>query len=175
MDGLAALATFIREGGTLIVEGSTAALLTENGLTQNVLVEQPVQLVVRGSILRGRVADRTSPITYGYVDDDLPVYFNQAPVLNVSDAGPIDGAARPRAVVRFAADAGDLLLSGTLGNGQLLAGRAAVVDTPVGKGHVVMFAIRPFWRWQTHGTFTLGFNAIMNWNDLDASAMDVRR
>jgi hypothetical protein len=31
-----------------------------------------------------------------------------------------------------------------------------------------MFAIRPFWRWQTQGTYTLGFNAIMNWNDLDA-------
>ena len=31
-----------------------------------------------------------------------------------------------------------------------------------------MFAIRPFWRWQTHGTYSLGFKAIMNWNDLDA-------
>jgi hypothetical protein len=31
-----------------------------------------------------------------------------------------------------------------------------------------MFAIRPFWRWQTQGTYSLGFNAIMNWNDLDA-------
>ena len=33
---------------------------------------------------------------------------------------------------------------------------------------VVMFALRPFWRWQTQGTYTLGFNAIMHWNDLDA-------
>ena len=31
-----------------------------------------------------------------------------------------------------------------------------------------MFAIRPFWRWQTQGTYSLGFNAIMNWNALDA-------
>jgi hypothetical protein len=31
-----------------------------------------------------------------------------------------------------------------------------------------MFAIRPFWRWQTQGTYFLGFNAILNWNDLDA-------
>ena len=42
------------------------------------------------------------------------------------------------------------------------------VDAPLGKGHVVMFAIRPFWRWQTQGTYMLGFNAILNWNDLDA-------
>jgi hypothetical protein len=61
-----------------------------------------------------------------------------------------------------------MLLSGTLANGQFLANRAAALDHPLGKGHVVMFAIRPFWRWQTQGTYTLGFNAIMNWNDLDA-------
>ncbi len=41
-------------------------------------------------------------------------------------------------------------------------------DSKVGDGHVVSFAIRPFWRWQTQGTFFLGFNAILNWNDLDA-------
>ena len=39
---------------------------------------------------------------------------------------------------------------------------------PLGKGHVVMFAIRPFWRWQTQGTYSLGFNSILNWNDLEA-------
>jgi hypothetical protein len=33
---------------------------------------------------------------------------------------------------------------------------------------VVSFGIRPFWRWQTHGTYIFGFNAIMNWNDLAA-------
>ena len=42
------------------------------------------------------------------------------------------------------------------------------MDTKVGNGHVVMFGIRPFWRWQTQGTFFLGFNTILNWNDLDA-------
>ena len=62
----------------------------------------------------------------------------------------------------------DMLLSGVLVGGQALAGRAQVVDAPVGQGHVVMFAIRPYWRWQTQGTFFLGFNAILNWNDLDA-------
>ena len=78
------------------------------------------------------------------------------------------GDARPRVVLQFATDVSSLLLSGTLANGQNLAGRPAVLDTKIGDGHVVMFAIRPFWRWQTHGTYTLGFNALMNWNDLDA-------
>ncbi len=70
--------------------------------------------------------------------------------------------------MQFSPNADDLLLSGTLGGAQALTSRAAAVDHPLGKGHVVMFAIRPFWRWQTQGTYTLGFNTILNWNDLDA-------
>jgi hypothetical protein len=71
-------------------------------------------------------------------------------------------------VLTFASNPDDMLLSGTLVHGDELAGRAAVVDAPLGKGHVVMFAMRPFWRWQSQGTYSLGFNAIMNWNALDA-------
>ena len=74
----------------------------------------------------------------------------------------------PRVVVSFPVNSDDMLLSGVLVGGQALSGRAQVVDAPVGQGHVVMFAIRPYWRWQTQGTFFLGFNAILNWNDLDA-------
>jgi hypothetical protein len=77
-------------------------------------------------------------------------------------------AVRPRVVMHFPTDPADMLLSGTLAGGQALSGRAQLVDAPVGKGHVVMFAIRPFWRWQTQGSYFLGFNAILNWNDLDA-------
>ena len=75
---------------------------------------------------------------------------------------------RARVVMQFPANPNDMLLSGTLAGGQALANRAAALDEPLGKGHIVMFAIRPFWRWQTQGTYSLGFNAIMNWNDLDA-------
>ena len=52
--------------------------------------------------------------------------------------------------------------------GQNLSGRALAIDQPLGKGHVVMFALRPFWRWQTQGTYALGFNTIINWDHLDA-------
>jgi len=38
-----------------------------------------------------------------------------------------------------------------------------------------MFALRPFWRWQTQGTHSLGFNALMHWNDLDAGAAPAPR
>jgi hypothetical protein len=73
-----------------------------------------------------------------------------------------------RVVMRFPDDPDHILLSGALAGAEALAGRPQVVDSRVGDGHVVSFAIRPFWRWQTQGTFFLGFNAILNWNDLDA-------
>jgi hypothetical protein len=74
----------------------------------------------------------------------------------------------PRVIMTFPSSPKDMLLSGVLSGGENLSNRAAVVDEPIGQGHVVMFAIRPFWRWQTQGTFILGFNSILNWNDLNA-------
>ena len=62
----------------------------------------------------------------------------------------------------------DVLLSGELAGGENLVGRSLAIDQPLGQGHVVMFALRPFWRWQTQGTFALGFNTIVNWDHLDA-------
>ena len=63
---------------------------------------------------------------------------------------------QPRVILRFPPDARDMLLSGGNLGGENLENRPQVIDAPVGKGHVVMFAIRPFWRWQTQGTFILG-------------------
>ena len=74
----------------------------------------------------------------------------------------------PRVLLSFPTDPNDLLLSGLLVGGEAIAGRAVAIDAPIGKGHVVMFANRPYWRWQTQGNFFLGFNTILNWNDLDA-------
>jgi hypothetical protein len=233
-EGLLELAKFVREGGTLLTEGSTSIIFPEYKLASGVAVETPDGLFVRGSVMRGVFSDRRSPIAYGY-DTQVPVYFNQDPVLNVGGGGiggrggpdipgvgmnvtpmatannrlsaydaeapdaavsplPPAGAARgrqdgpgaggraggrggrgagvradaPRVILSFPENPDEMLLSGVLVGGQALAGRAQIVDIPLGQGHVVSFAIRPFWRWQTHGSFFLGFNAILNWNDLDA-------
>ena len=82
--------------------------------------------------------------------------------------------AAPRVLLSFPTDPNDMLLSGVLVGGEALAGRAVAIDAPVGKGHVVMFANRPYWRWQTQGNFFLGFNAMLNWNDLDAGRTAAR-
>lgn len=237
IEGLTELYKFVQAGGTLIVEGSTSTIFPAYNLTSGITIESPRDLFARGTILRGVVADRTSPLAYGF-DAQLPVYFNQDPVMSVGGSaglfagggsgagaaanmqnvtpnatklplstwswnqadstgvpmtrpmpGPVSrgagagaGAApasafggatgidgtRPRVIMQFPANAADMLLSGTLAGGEALQHRAQLVDAPLGKGHVVMFAIRPFWRWQTQGTYFLGFNAILNWNDLDA-------
>jgi hypothetical protein len=254
-DGLMELVRFVRDGGTLLTEGSTSTIFPDYNISSGVVVENPNGLFVRGSVMRGVFADRRSPIAYGY-DAQVPVYFNQDPVLNVTaggggrgrgetaipgvgmnvtpmaaadnrlspydpeapdaggpgsgaEASPAAGggdrgrggrgggggrqggpggrggeattegasgtADTPRVVLAFPSSPDEMLLSGVLVGGQALANRAQVVDIPVGRGHVVSFAIRPFWRWQTQGTFFLGFNTILNWNDLDAGRSTTRQ
>ena len=77
-------------------------------------------------------------------------------------------ALRPRVILRFASDEKSLLISGMLAGGSELANAPAVVDVPVGQGHVVMFANNPMWRHQTQGSFFLIFNAALNYDHLNA-------
>jgi hypothetical protein len=233
-DGLQELMKFVQEGGVLITEGGTSTIFPTFNLTQGITIEQGEGLNVRGSVLKSVLADKTSPVLYGYDQNTLAVYFNQGPIFSVgggggggrggrggaagpnmqpnavqprlttlegppaasasapADAGAAGGRGRggrggggaggfggrgggaganpnaPRVLLSFPTDANDLLLSGLLVGGEALTGRAVAIDAPIGKGHVVMFANRPYWRWQTQGSFFLGFNAILNWNDLDA-------
>jgi hypothetical protein len=228
LEGLLELAKFVQEGGTLIVEGSTANIFPSYGLTDGVTVEEPEGLIAPGSVHRGIIADQSSPIAYGFSGEQVPVYFKNDLVLNAGGGGlgrfarffggggtstwqnttpmanrprlspweqeeaagrgeggqpdamaefrqmarsfgvNVGGDGGARVVMRFPQSADQMLLSGALGGGEALQGRAQVVDASVGDGHVVMFAIRPFWRWQTQGNYFLGFNAILNWNDLNA-------
>src|SRR5262249_31403816 len=94
IEGLGELMKFVQEGGTLITEGSTTTIFPEEGSTTGVTVEEPAQLFVRGSILRAKISDMKSPIAYGYGSADLPVYFNQSPVLNASGGGGFGGGGR---------------------------------------------------------------------------------
>ena len=175
-DGLKNLKRFIAGGGVFITEGRTAALPIDMAITRRVSIRRTNQLLVRGSVLRATVEDAASPIAYGY-DGSLAVYFSQAPVFEV-DA---DVSSRfipdwmkdeywnkevPRVVMSFAKK--DILMSGMLRGEREIAGTPAVIDAPVGDGHVILFANRPFWRWQTRGSHALVFNAMLHWNDLRA-------
>jgi hypothetical protein len=77
----------------------------------------------------------------------------------------IPPALRPRVVLRFS-EQRDLLASGLL-DGNTVAQRPVVVDAPLGKGHVVLFANNPMWRGATIGSYFLVFNTILNFDNLD--------
>ena len=74
---------------------------------------------------------------------------------------------RPRVAVRFS-DQRDLLVSGLLDGGADIAQRPAVVDAPLDRGHVVLFANNPIYRGETIGSYFLVFNTIMNFDNLNA-------
>ena len=77
----------------------------------------------------------------------------------------IPPALRPRVVLRFA-DQRELLASGLL-DGTDVARRPVVVDVPLGKGHVVLYANNPIYRGSTIGSYFLVFNALLNYDHLD--------
>jgi zinc carboxypeptidase len=81
--------------------------------------------------------------------------------------GLIPPALRPRVVLRWA-DSRELLVSGLLDGGDEIAQHAAVIDSPLEKGHVILFSNNPIWRGQTSGSYFLVFNAILNFDNLNA-------
>ncbi len=81
--------------------------------------------------------------------------------------GLIPAELRPRVVLRYA-DSRELLVSGLLDGGDEIAQHAAVIDSPLERGHVVLFSNNPFWRGQTSGSYFLVFNTILNFDNLNA-------
>ena len=96
--------------------------------------------------------------------------WQAAPVTNEqlrNGINVIPPALRPRVILRYA-DNRDLLVSGLVENGTEIAQHPAVVDAPLDKGHVLLFSNNPIWRGETHGSYFLVFNALMNFDQLGA-------
>jgi hypothetical protein len=187
LEGAAVLRGFVERGGLLLVEGATAPFPVNLDFTPTVDVVEARNLRTRGAVFRAQAVGTGSPILYGYERRTFPVYFNQAPLLTVQERdtsvtarereAEMDPAVvaeierqRARVIVQLHERQDSLLVSGLLVGGGELTRKAAVIDAPLGRGHVIYFAIRPFWRWQTQGSFALALNAIVNWNALDAAA-----
>ncbi len=81
--------------------------------------------------------------------------------------GIIPPAMRPRVILRYA-DNKELFVSGLIDNGSEIAQTPAVIDVPHGNGHVLLFSNNPFWRAETQGSYFLVFNAILNFDSLNA-------
>ncbi len=79
----------------------------------------------------------------------------------------IPPALRPRVIFRYA-NARNLLVSGLVQGGDAIADHAAVIDVPMGEGHVVMFSNNPVYRGETRGDYSLVLNTILNFDHLNA-------
>jgi hypothetical protein len=225
-DGMANLQKFVRDGGVLLTVDDTANFAIQYGFTAGVTVTPAQRLKITGAVLRSKVVDAASPITYGY-EENLSIYASDGPIFGVSNtvggrggrggatenrrvtgrgtpddvdlpvgrppsdplpeeprvdpwqAAPIreeqlrngisiiPPAQRPRVIMRYG-DNRDLLVSGLLDAGTEIAQRPMVVDVPLDKGHVVLFSNNPIWRGETHGSYFLVLNAILNFDNLNA-------
>ena len=111
---------------------------------------------VPGAIMRVTL-DRTTPLTYGYEEQTMPVLVSSAYFFRPSKEGT-------NAVI-FSADAGSqpLHVAGFIWptTEQLLRGTSYVMEEPTGKGHVVLYAEDPNFRAIWRSTTRLFFNSFL--------------
>jgi len=169
--GIAAIREFVTNGGTLVLLDHASELATESlGVpVKRIIVprrltdetrsrapgagESAEPLYAPGSILRVLV-DTTNAISYG-MPDTAAVYFTNSVTFDVGAASQV------RVIARYPDRGEDILLSGYLQGASQIAGKAAAISAPVGRGHVVMFGFRPQHRGQSYGTFRMLFNALL--------------
>ena len=155
-EGLAALKAFVAGGGTLITFDAASDLVLERfgGVFER--IHNPVTaLDRRGFYCPGSVLGLV-------VNPDVAAGFGMAPVAAAFFANSRGFQTDEPSVVSVAryAPAADLLLSGWLLGADHLAGLHALLDVPYGQGRVLLFAFRPQFRAQPHGTFKLLFNGL---------------
>ena len=95
------------------------------------------------------------PIFYGY-DAKVSVRYANGPFLTVPE--------RLKGLVL--AQFTGVVSSGLMRLPNEIQKKPAVMDVPVGKGRVIVFATNPCYRWQNHGEFAMLFNAIVHYNDI---------
>jgi len=146
---------FVRAGGTVVCLGgaSTFAITQFKLPVKNVAAGlRPEEFFLRGSIVEVTV-DATHPVMAG-----MPLtsafFVDGGPVFET--AGDFAG----RVLARYQ-DEGTPLLSGYLIGPSHLNGKAAALDVPLDRGHIILLGFRPQWRGQSFGTLKVLFNALL--------------
>jgi len=157
-DGVTALDEFVENGGTLVTFAQAGDLALDE-------LDVPVRNAVDGmwgnefwapgATLRMKV-DNTNPFAYGMPDRALATYLSGGQVYET-----VSGA-RSADVTRLATYVDrDILESGWLLGEEAIANKAAIVAIEQGQGTILMLGFRVQHRAQTHGTYKLLFNALM--------------
>jgi hypothetical protein len=150
-EGAAALREFAQAGGSLVfLNGASQYAISRLGIDARTVTPSRDQADVfycPGSLLRMQV-DTHSPLAYG-VPTEIAAWNEQSPAWDT----PLP------AVARYPASG--VLASGWLVGEKVIAGRASLVDAPLGTGHAVLFGMRAQYRAQSYLTFKLFFNALV--------------
>ena len=158
-EGLANLRAFVENGGTLICLNRATELplkyfgLGEKGIVNVVEKANPAgqdEFFCPGSLLRVRI-DTRHPIGRG-LDKEMAILFKFGPVFEAGRGGAKIVATYPEF---------NPLMSGWLEGEKRIRQKAALLETNLGDGRVILFGFKPQHRGQSHGTFKLLFNAIL--------------
>jgi Zinc carboxypeptidase len=158
-EGVEALKAFVQKGGTLVTFGEAGALAIEKfelPLRNVVAGRKPAEFWCPGSTLKVKF-DQTNPLAYGMPLHGLAVFLAGSQAYEII---PTDRNDKIDTVVTFADR--EILRSGWLLGEELIARKAAMVSAQYGEGKVVLIGFRPQHRAQTHGTFKVVFNALVN-------------
>jgi hypothetical protein len=173
LEGAAELARFVENGGLLLTFGVSSFFPAEFGLARTVDAQSPTgNWYAPGPYVQTDILEPAHPVLYGYGGQKtLPVRWAGGPLLQVAGQGgafgppPVPGPETAKVLVRF--QGGDNgVLSGLMRGADQVRNRPAVVDAPVGKGRIILYANNPIYRWQTFGEHGLVFNALLFHNDM---------
>jgi hypothetical protein len=161
LQGVMELQQFVEAGGLLVTLGTASFFPPEFGLARRVDASRPSpQFYAPGPIVQADILRAASPIFYGYDRKAVPVRWANGPLLRLPDTE------KAQVLMQFpGGDAG--VLSGLMKGAAEIRNRPAIVQVPVGKGRVLLFATNPCYRWQNLGEFNMLFNTILHWNDLE--------
>ena len=157
-EGVEALKAFVEEGGILVTlnEACSLAFKDLEVPAMNALERiDRTKFFCPTSVLKLKV-DPASPIGYG-LPEETPAMFSDS--VAMSTWVPASTEWDRRVVASFAEE--DVLLSGWLLGEDVIARKAAVVDTRHKKGHIILIGIASQMRAQSHGTYKFLLNALL--------------
>jgi hypothetical protein len=196
-EGLAQIQGFVERGGLLVTLGSASMLPIEAGLIRGVrrdsggpprstqgggaaAAASAQESITRtpGAHLRVTFARPEHPIAYGY-DAHTHVFRQNFPLYSIPRrwlrmaycTTCLDGPFDTSSVVLEWGDRGGapILVSGQIWGESNLIGRPAILDTAVGRGHIVTFNFNPLHRDLNRGDQRLLWNALLNWQAIVAA------
>lgn len=150
--GAGALKAFAAKGGVIVcLNDASEYALKHLGVTVRDALDgvSNREFYAPGSLLNVRAEPHW--LTLG-MPRDFAVWFESSPAFEVP------AGARERAVVSYPDS--KVLASGWLLGEKYLHRKAAVVDVPVGSGHIILFGMRPQYRAQSYLTFKMFFNSL---------------